>query len=467
MPRSTVTLAFTFALAMSAVPAAAQDTTALPPVADPAAEETRFDLDASLAIGDRTLSPEEAARLAVERSHRIVAADAGVAAAEASVRRATAALVPRLDLGARYSHVDGFPDGAITTPGGTLTIHIPRDQFSFTARITVLLSDTIFALLPALEGAEGRVRAEELRVEAARHDVELQAVEAYYRYAEARGLRAVAEAAATAARDRLAMIEASITAGVLTPPDRLAAEAIVAQAEEAIARADGAVALTGASLRILIGDDGHGSFGVAAMMGGDGTRSGSIEEAEVRAIADRAELRALREAIESQRHLRSATEATAYPHLGLYLAGDVSNPSPRVFPQREEFFATYEIGATLTWSPSDLLTSVFQSEELAAQIERAEAELAVVEDAVRLELRQAWEAVGSARESRSAAEAALRSAEEAYAARAAQLAAGEAVLTELVTADVRVTEAQLAVLRARMELALASARLDHALGEPE
>jgi hypothetical protein len=52
----------------------------------------------------------------------------------------------------------------------------------------------------------------------------------------------------------------------------------------------------------------------------------------------------------------------------------------------------------------------------------------------------------------------------AYEARRAQLAAGETVLDELQAADLRVTEAQLSELRARLELATAEARLRHAVG---
>lgn len=505
---SRAALSVCVALLLSVAGAArAQDAAADEPAADatPAAaeapsERTRFDLGEALAEGEHALGPSDAARLATERSPRVEVAELAVAAAEAGMRRATAALAPRLDLTARYAHIDGFPDGRIGTPpdpatldaaralattvtdpsartllmgmveaqatAGSATIRIPRDQFGFGARLTFLLSDTIFALLPALSGAEGRVRAEELRVEAARHDVELQAVEAYYRYAEARGLHAVARAAAAAARDRLALVEASVAAGVLTPPDALSAEAAVAQADEAVARAGGAVALAGAALGILVGDEGTGTVGVSAALESGETRGESIEAAELRALDERPELRALREAIAAQRDLRTATAATGYPHLGLYVAGDVSNPSPRIIPPREEFTPTYELGVTLTWSPNDLATSIFMGEELDAQIASAEAQLRLLEDAVRLELRQAWEAVGAAREARDAADAALRAAEEAYAARAAQLAAGDAVLTELVAADLRVTEAQLSTLRARVELSLASARLRHALGEP-
>ena len=58
----------------------------------------------------------------------------------------------------------------------------------------------------------------------------------------------------------------------------------------------------------------------------------------------------------------------------------------------------------------------------------------------------------------------LSAAEAAYDARSAQLRAGETVLDEVENADLRVTEAQLSVVRARLELVVAEARLRHAVG---
>jgi len=456
-----------------------------------------FDVEASLAEGDRALDVRDAVARAVARSPRMDASRASIDAAEAGVHRATAALMPRLDLGARYTHVDGFPDGRFGTapaPGtfdqlralasgvgdpvsrtlftgfinaqetqSTLTIRIPRDQFAFVARLTVPLSDTLLALLPALRGAEGRVQAEALRGQAAERDVELQTVLAYDQYVEARGVSAVALAAADLARERLAMVQRGLEVGLLTPPDVRSAEAAVAQADEGVARARGAVGLAGAALRTLVGDDARGTLAVRVPLDG-GADVPSVESLEAEALEGRPELLALRRAIAAQREVRFATEAQGLPHLAVYAGGDVSNPSARVIPPRDEFIPVWELGTSLSWSPSDLASATFQSQELGAQIARAEAELALAEDGVRLELRAAVEALAAAREAHIAAEAALASASAAARARAAQLAAGEGVLTELSAADLQVTQARLSVLRARLEQARAHARIAYARG---
>lgn len=458
-------------------------------------EAPRFDLTARLAEGERALDAREAVRLAIARSPRVEVTRMSIAAAEAGVRRATAALVPRLDLTARYAHVDGFPDGRIaaadpasldaaralamtvTDPSaralflGTIEaqatgsiIRIPRDQFGFAARLTVPVSDILLAVLPALHGAEARVRAEELRADAARRDVEMSALEAYYRYAEARGVLSVAMAARDRVTDRVAMVTALVDGGVLTGPDRASAEAALAQANEAVARAEGAVALSRVALGIAIGDAERSPLAVDAALTSLGVPEGDAAALEARALEERPELLALAESIRAQRELRSATEAGGYPHIGVYLGGDVSNPSQRVIPPRDEFVPTWEIGATLSWSPNDLATAIFAVEETDAAIARAEAEALIIEDAVRLELRQALEATIAARAALEAVQVTLSSAETAYASRRAQLSAGEGLLDDVENADLRVTEARLSELRARLELVVAEARLRHAVG---
>jgi len=191
---------------------------------------------------------------------------------------------------------------------------------------------------------------------------------------------------------------------------------------------------------------------------------GSIEALEARALDARPELQAMRESIQAQNHLQDTTEASGYPHLGVYVGGDISNPSPRIIPPRDEFIPVWEVVTTLNWSPNDLATSTFAVEEMDAQIARTQSMLLVIEDAVRLELEQAFEARIAACQALEAAESNLGAAEVAYEARSARLRGGETVLDEVENVDLRVTEAQLSVVRARLELVVAEARLRHAVG---
>lgn len=448
--------------------ALAQDVAAPPaPSAAPPAPP-RFDLAASLAEGDEDLSAARAVELATGHSPRIEAARASVRVAEGSLHAATVALVPRLDLGARYAHVDGFPDGQLQpVPGGpSVAFHIPRDQGAFTARLTVPLSDIFFAALPATEAADQRLRAERSRIDAAEADVAFTAVEAFYRYVEARGVLAVATSGrdqATALRDQIVRYA---DAGILGPADRAQAEARVAQAEEALARAEAAVEVSGAALSIALGTPAGMRYRVASAVPETiPAAPGSLEALESAALEQRADLRAMREAIAATSRARDATIATGYPHVSVYGYAEESNPNARIIPPTQAWNPLWELGAALTWSPNDTASALFHADEMAAQIAAAEEQMHATEDAVRLEVRQAVAELRTSERSLAAAHASAEAAEEAYRAQLAALGAGESTLNDLLLADGRANEARLADLRARIAASLARARLAHATGE--
>lgn len=437
--------------------------------AAPAPAPARFDLAASLSEGDEELTAPRVVELATGHSARIEAARASVRVAEGSLHAATVALVPRLDLGARYAHVDGFPDGQISPIAGgpSVTFHIPRDQGAFTARLTVPLSDIIFAALPAMEAADQRLRAERSRIDAAEADVAFAAVEAFYRYVEARGVLAVATSGRDQARALRDQIVRYADAGILGPADRAAAEARVAQAEEAMARAEAAVEVSGAALSIALGTPAGTRFRVAgAVPDSVSPVPGSLDALETTALEQRADLRAMREAIAAQSRARDATIATGYPHLTVYGYAEESNPNPRIIPPTQAWNPLYELGAALTWSPNDTASALFHADEMAAQIAAAEEQMRATEDAVRLEVRQAVAELRTSERSLAAAHASADAAEEAYRAQLAALGAGESTLNDLLLADGRANEARLADLRARIAASLARARLAHATGEP-
>ncbi|MCC6876775.1 MAG: TolC family protein, partial [Sandaracinaceae bacterium] len=160
-----------------------------------------FDLEAAMREGP-PMTEARAVELALANSTSAEQARAQTRAAQAQVAAARVAMVPRLELTARYSHVDGFPDGTIglmdpaaveqaraaanrvtdpaarglflaqidTQARGT-SIAIPRDQIGFQARLTFPVSDLFFAMLPALESSEAALRAQRRRAEVADNDV--------------------------------------------------------------------------------------------------------------------------------------------------------------------------------------------------------------------------------------------------------------------------------------------------------
>jgi outer membrane protein TolC len=436
-----------------------------PPPPDPPAG---YALEPELAEGDGALAADEVVRRALAAAPTVEEARAQSTAAAAAIREIEAALWPRLDLTASYRRVDGFPDGTIGIPGGAqATIEIPRDQSRFEARVVLPLTDEVFRVLPLVRSAEAQRERERLEVQAAQADVRARAEEAYWRWVEARAALAVAESAVAQAGAQRAQVEALARGGFATEADVLAAGSQEAQIGELVARARGAYDVASRSLLVLARlDRDPRRYAVGENLDRTPELPDASPDALVdRALAARAELQAVAAAIEAQGRRAEAARARAYPKLDVFAGIQVANPNPNVIPPTQEWNDSWEVGVRLGWSPNDLVAGTSgedrESATQAALIARREA----LEDAVRLEVEDALADWRAARGALEAARARERAAREAYAARQAQLAAGEAVVTELLAADLERTEARLARLRATTGIQVAASDLRRALGE--
>ncbi|MCZ7680663.1 MAG: TolC family protein [Sandaracinaceae bacterium] len=460
--------------------------------------EPSFDLSAAIADGP-PMTADRAAELAVRAAPGIERARALERASHAVVSRARAAMLPRLELTARYAHIDGFPDGQIdvgadpdalaaarmlaqqvTDPAartlwlgtldsqasGSVTLAIPRDQIAFGARLTFPVSDLFFAMMPALEAAEAGGRAHAAQIQATEAQVARSARDAFYQLARARGALAVAQQAVLQAEAQRARIDAAVRAGLLTEADGLAAAARVASAEQAVATMQAGVEMADAALRTLTGQPDGPIYGVAEPLAEleAGEPPAPLAALTAQALARRAELEAVRAVLTSQRAAARASDASGYPHVVLFAGADLASPNRYVIPPSDSFQPSWEVGALLTWAPNDALSAAHRGEELAAQHAATEAELAQLERAVRLEVRHAHASLRTSARAMEAARAALAAAEAAYASRDAALRAGEATVADVLASQAELDRARLAVVDAAVQRGLARAALEYSTG---
>lgn len=464
------------ASALAASPALAQPPASAPPAADrrpdvsgaaQAAPPGRYALEPALREGGAPLTVDEVVAGALAGAPSVEEARARARAAEAAVGEVRAALWPRLDVGFQYRRVDGFPDGVIEAGGGAqVEIAIPRDQTSLSARVTVPLTDELFRVLPTMRSAEARAAAERLEAEAAAADVRVSAEEAYWRWVEARAAAAVAEAGVAQAGEQRARVEALARSGYATEADVLEVRSREARAAALAARAQGALDVAARTLAVVARlPDGPEGRAV-----GDGLDDpptpppGPAAAGVARALDARPELRAIDRALAGQASQVDAAQGAALPRVSLFAGAQYANPNPNVIPPIAAWYESWELGVGVTWSPNDLAGGLHGADRARGDEAALRARRDALRDAVRLEVEAALADWRAADASAAAARARERAAHEAYAARAAQLAAGEAVVTEVLDADLELTEARLAAVRAAAGVRVAAARHRRAVG---
>jgi outer membrane protein TolC len=92
------------------------------------------------------------------------------------------------------------------------------------------------------------------------------------------------------------------------------------------------------------------------------------------------------------------------------------------------------------------------------------AELSALEDALRQEIGQGFEDYEAARQAMESALTGIRAAEESYRVRREQFRAGAAVATDVIDAESELRRARLELVNAAIDVRIARARLDRAVG---
>ena len=135
-----------------------------------------------------------------------------------------------------------------------------------------------------------------------------------------------------------------------------------------------------------------------------------------------------------------------------------------MFPQVDKFRFTWQIGAQLTWTLNDALISETTDRRLRAEASELRADRENFENGTRIEILSAQQAVALAERALATSQKGLAAAEEGYRVRRELLNAERATAVELVDAKTDLTRARITALNARVDLRVARAQLDHAVG---
>jgi outer membrane protein TolC len=414
------------------------------------------------------LTADEVARRATRTSPEERSRQADVEAADSEIDRAKVDYYPRLTMTARYTRLSPItpPEIRFTPQAPAFSFPVILDQYLAQANVTVPLSDYLLRIRQSHDAAVMSREAADLNVSAARRAVAAQAKLAYYDWARARLGEIVTEQSVLQSRHHLELARAGRDAGRAPTVDVLRAESLVAAAELANARMRNAALLAGARLHTVMHDSQPGAYEIGENLLAplDAADAGQAESLYQEALRQRPELRALERTDASLRSQREAAQARALPRLDAFGNAYLANPSPRVFPQTDEWRATWDVGVQLTWSPNDLGGADSTRRSLEARRKKLDADRAALADSMRDEIAGA---ILSWREARAAAETAdrgLTASEEGYRVRRELFELGRGTSVELIDAESDVLRARLEMIQSRVDARVAKVRLEHAVG---
>ncbi|MGA2362894.1 MAG: TolC family protein [Candidatus Aminicenantales bacterium] len=425
----------------------------------------------------KPLSLDEAVAAGLQASPGLHASRLKVESSASKTREILAGRLPALKLGAGYTRLSEVPPFEVTLPISPNPIVVSQNYFnSYNLRIGVQQPlFTGFRLEAGTESARFLEKAAGLDLEKDRAEFIFAVKCAYWGLARAGELEKVVAENINQVTEHLKDVRAFFSQGLLTNNEVLRAELQLSNAEMMRIDARNAVEVARTSLNSLIGlpletevELTTSAESLAVTLPPAGEKEGE-DEAAARsliqtALADRPELKSADFRIRASEAGVKAARSGWYPQI--FLSGNYYDlrPNPRLMPAKDEFYGTWDVGISLSFDLWNWGQTKSQTEQARAQLDQARDARKLLNDQAvlevtqsRLTLGQAWQKTGVAGQAVAQAEENLRVTRERF-------KQGLALNIEVLDAEVSLLQAKINRTQAAIDLVLAQARLQKALG---
>jgi outer membrane protein len=415
----------------------------------------------------RPLSLEEAIAAGLEASPGLHASRMKVESTAAKSREIEAGRLPSLKLGGGYTRLSEVPPFEVTLPISPNPIVVSRNYFNnFSLRLGV--QQPLFTGFRLQAGAESA----RLLEKSAGQDLEKDRAEfifavknAYWGLSRAREFEKVIEENIRQVGEHLKDVRAFFDQGLLTKNEVLRAELELSNTEimRIDARNAAEVALT--SLDSLIGVPLDTDVDLTTSAESQASRLPAGEDPSIEtALADRPELKSAEFRIRATELGLKAARAGLYPQV--FLSGNYYylRPNPRFMPALDKLKGTWDVGISVSFDIWNWGQTKSQTDQAKAQLAQVRDARKLLEDQAVLEITQCRLILARANEKTRVAGQAVGQAEENLRVTRERFKQGVALNTDVLDADVVLLQARMNRTQAAIDLVLAQARLEKALG---
>lgn len=424
------------------------------------------DLDALFVASGLTADQASSRAAAVSPTvkRKFAEVEAQIATAEATELQQVPQIGGKLQY-TRNSEVPGF-----TIPIAGMNISIPSslpNNYVAEANVNIALSDYIWRYPKLVKAAKLGLEVAKTSKASAMIDAGQEARLAYYEWVRARLNVLVAQRTLVQIQATVGQIQSQFDVQRVSKADLLRIQSQEAESEQTLDQLKNLSALREEQLRLLIGAGGSEELGV-----GEDVRKemsapevAGLDDSVKKATSQRLDMRVLAQGIAAKEHQAEAEKSSYLPRLSAFGVADYARPNQRIFPVVDEFRGTWSVGATLSWTLNDALVANTTQHRLHAETNELRADKDNLLRGTRIEILSSQQAVQLALHALQTSAKGLAAAEEGYRVRRELLNAERATAVELVDAQTDLTRARITALNARVDLRVAVAQLQHALGD--
>jgi outer membrane protein TolC len=433
------------------------------------------------------LRAADAGARAEANSFTLAAALEALRGAQAGVDHAAAALLPRVVASAQYTRYSELPPpkgpasvSVVLAPTGTsgpvtsseltaspysLAIRPLLNQYTLEASASVPLSAYLLQLNHLYAAATRTEEAARLDVGSERARSHLDGVTTYYEWLRGREGVVAATLGANDSRAYLRDVRHQRAAGLATAADVERAETSVLDADMQLAHAGTLAAVAEDVLRAALrtGPDVALSPG-QSLLDAPAPLNEAVDDLVHEALRRRPELRSATSRNVALRERSAAARAGAWPSVGLTADVYYANPAPREVQQNSTWSTAWDVGAFVSWSPTDVPGALADARAMDAQGRELSDRRAKAAQSAALEVQSAYAAAREADSQTRLADRRLERASASVTTAHALFMSDQttALVVEQAKADLQ--RARVARLEAYANAQLAHSNLEHAVG---
>lgn len=184
-----------------------------------------------------------------------------------------------------------------------------------------------------------------------------------------------------------------------------------------------------------------------------------------KALENRAEVKSLENTIQTANAVVQATREAKLPQVFLIGNYNLAKPNQRIFPFQDKFINTWDVSVIASFDIWNWNATSHQVTQARAQQMQAVDGLALLRDAIMLEINQNYLALVQAKEKIKVAQEGVVQAEENHRITNERFKAGMALNSELLDAEVALLQAKVNQTQAFIDYEIAKAKLDKSIGK--
>jgi outer membrane protein len=424
----------------------------------------------------RPLSLEEAVAAGLEASPGLHASRMKVESSAARAREVAAGLLPSLKLGAGYTRLSEVPPFAVRIPGSPEPFVVSPSYFnSWNMRLSV--QQPLFTGYRLEAGAESARMLEQSAgqdLAKERSEFIFSVKTAYWGLARARELSSVVAETIGQVKEHLKDVRAFFDQGLVTRNEVLRTELQLSNAELLAIDARNGVEVARTSLNTLIGlpvdteielttaPESLASRAPEAVPPADD--AAAAKTLIDTALAVRPELKSAEFRIKASEAGLKVARSGWYPQVSLAGNFYYQRPNLRYMPTQDVFHGTWDVGLSVSFDVWNWGQTKSQTEQAKSQLSQARDARKLLEDLAVLDVTQSRLALAQARDKLRVAGEAVGQAEENLRTFRERFRQGVALNSEVIDAEMLLFQTKIARTQAAIDLVLAQARLEKALG---